>query len=58
MMRRYHPNTFTGPKGEAERRPKQLNEWPQLRSRKEDANGGLWGWFQKRRRSCGGDQRS
>ena len=26
MMRRYHPDTFAGPKAEAERRAKQLNE--------------------------------
>jgi hypothetical protein len=26
MIRRYHPDTFTGPKAEAERRAKQLNE--------------------------------
>ncbi|MBB5698552.1 J domain-containing protein [Sphingomonas yantingensis] len=26
MMRRYHPDTFAGPKDEAERRAKQLNE--------------------------------
>lgn len=26
MMRRYHPDTFTGPKAEGERRAKQLNE--------------------------------
>ena len=26
MMRRYHPDTFVGPKAEAERRAKQLNE--------------------------------